>query len=700
MRVLNKSLLLLLAVFNCAGAEFPVPQIEFQPRRYTCYTASGPIKVDGRLNERAWRRTPWTEPFLDIEGQLKDKPPLQTRAKMLWDEDYLYIGAELEEPHVWATLTERDAVIFHDNDFEVFIDPDGDTHNYFELEVNAYGTVWDLLLLKPYRDGKRVAVDSWDIAGLETAVHVDGTVNDPSDKDSGWSVELAIPWSVLEECADKPRPGHGDLWRFNFSRVEWDTKIEGGKYLKLDRPEFNWVWSPQGLVSMHYPEMWGFVRFSNKAAGEKKTDFRLDDLEYAKWALRRVYYQQKKYEEAHCGFTRSVSELGLETNEVPGFEWPPSIILTTTGYEACLTSCDNLRKVIIREDGQVDVLAGVKPSRRMHAFYYPWYGNPETDGRYFHWEHRVLGDVETPHVFPGGNDVGANYYPQLGCYSSHDPEVVEKHLRQLKAAGIGTICISWWGEGSFEDRAVQQILDKAEKHGILVNFHIEPFPGRNAQTTREAIVYIVDRYGSHPAFYRGAGDDDRPMFYLYDSYLTPAKEWASLMTPGGALTIRGTRYDSAMIGLWVEEHEKDFFIDGGFDGFYTYFAVDGFTFGSTWKNWAGLARWAGENKKIFIPCVGPGYIDTRIRPWNEINTRDRKGGRYFDEAFRNALSVNPEIIGITSFNEWHEGTQIEPAVPKRIPGFEYEDYRPLEPEAYLDRTRLWAARFTGETARK
>ena len=86
---------------------------------------------------------------------------------MLWDDSRFYVSAMLEEPHVWGTLVERDSVIYHDNDFELFIDPDGDTHEYYELEINALGTEWDLLLVKPYRDGGP-AVHEWDIAGLET----------------------------------------------------------------------------------------------------------------------------------------------------------------------------------------------------------------------------------------------------------------------------------------------------------------------------------------------------------------------------------------------------------------------------------------------------------------------------------------------------------------------------------------------------
>src|SRR6266404_3308840 len=165
------------------------------PRAYTCLRASGPIVIDGQINEPAWRRAPWTKPFADIEGGTKPRPRFRTRMKMLWDDEYLYIAAELQEPHVWATLTEHDAVIFRDNDFEVFLNPTGDGRNYFEFEMNALNTGWDLFLPKPYKDGGS-ADNSWEIPGLRTAVHVDGTLNDPRNRDRGWTLEIAIPWTA------------------------------------------------------------------------------------------------------------------------------------------------------------------------------------------------------------------------------------------------------------------------------------------------------------------------------------------------------------------------------------------------------------------------------------------------------------------------------------------------------------------------
>jgi molybdenum cofactor synthesis domain-containing protein len=334
-----------------------------------------------------------------------------------------------------------------------------------------------------------------------------------------------------------------------------------------------------------------------------------------------------------------------------------------------------------------------KPNNNVHAFYYPWYGNPQTDNSYYHWNHPQSVKQGKPKSYPGGNDIGANFYPKLGCYSSNSDQDLNVHMLMLRKAKVGVISTSWWGKDSYTDKAVPRLLDAAARYKIKVCFHIEPFPGRNAQTTRDAIIYIIDKYGSHSAFYRYGNDKPRPMFYIYDSYLTPAEQWKAILSTDGYQTIRNTKYDSVVIGLWVKEHEQTFMTEGHFDGYYTYFATDGFTYGSTIKNWPKLAEWAQQNCKIFIPSVGPGYIDLRIRPWNDVNTRDRQNGAYYDSEFAAAIAAQPTIISITSFNEWHEGTQIEPAIPKQIPDFKYLDYSPHDPEYYLDRTSYWINRY-------
>lgn len=343
-----------------------------------------------------------------------------------------------------------------------------------------------------------------------------------------------------------------------------------------------------------------------------------------------------------------------------------------------------------------DEVTTISPSTQVHAFYYPWYGNPETDSRYANWNHPVAVRNGPARQFPGGDDIGANFYPALGCYSANDPKTVEAHMQQLRRARVGVISVSWWGQASFTDRALPLLFKTAEEHGIKINFHIEPHLGQGKRTAlqvRKAIVYLIEEYGDSPALHRQANLGNRPMFYVYDSYLTPSKEWATILSPLGTHTIRSTKYDAVIIGLWVKRNEEAFFVDGHFDGLYTYFATDGFTYGSTMANWKKLAAWARARNKLFIPCTAPGYIDTRIRPWNGQNTRDRENGAYYDRSFRAAIDAGPDLIGVTSFNEWHEGTQIEPAVSKQVGDYTYLDYAAKEPTWYLDRTAHWVELF-------
>ncbi len=231
-------------------------------KRYSCKRATRAPHIDGHLDKPFWTHAEWTDDFVDIEGDVRPRPRYRTRAKMLWDDHALYIGAEMEEPNLWATLTEHDSVIFNDHDFEVFLDPDGDALMYLELEMNALNTTWDLLLPKPYRDGGP-ALNGWEIKGLQTGVHLRGTLNNPKVVDDGWSCEIAIPWTAIKEiCKCDCPPKAADVWRINFSRVEWHLNVVDGRYQKVPgTKEDNWVWSPQGVVDMHQPETWGELLF-------------------------------------------------------------------------------------------------------------------------------------------------------------------------------------------------------------------------------------------------------------------------------------------------------------------------------------------------------------------------------------------------------------------------------------------------------
>jgi hypothetical protein len=206
------------------------------PHVYRAVYTSTPPVINGVLDDKAWKEAAWTSWFADIEGDRKPVPRYKTRAKMSWDNECLYVGAFLHEPHLIGTLHQRDTVIFYDNDFEIFIDPDGDCLAYMEFEMNALNTVWDLLLPKAYR-AKGDADNSWNMEGLRTAVHLYGTINDPSDVDSGWSVELAIPWTALRRGGVTGVPATGSTWKINFSRVEWKVPRTTGS----GRPSGSWI---------------------------------------------------------------------------------------------------------------------------------------------------------------------------------------------------------------------------------------------------------------------------------------------------------------------------------------------------------------------------------------------------------------------------------------------------------------------------
>lgn len=291
-------------------------QVQDGRRNYVCYMKSDAISLDGLLDETAWEKVPWSKEFVDIEGEQNPQPTFETKMKMLWDENYLYIGVYLEEPDLWATYTERESVIFHENDIEVFLDPDGDTHHYYELEVNALGTEWDLMLTKPYRNGGK-AINGWNINGLQKAIYLEGTLNDPSDTDNYWSVEMAIPWKALSQSGPSFHiPKDGEQWRINFSRVQWQTEPEEHGYQKKINPqsgrpypENNWVWSPMGMVDMHLPHKWGFLQFTTIKAGEGSVTFLPDADEPVKDGLRRLYELQMGYFEKHNKFALNLEEL-------------------------------------------------------------------------------------------------------------------------------------------------------------------------------------------------------------------------------------------------------------------------------------------------------------------------------------------------------------------------------------------------------
>lgn len=330
------------------------PKKEIIPLTYVAHKTSETIVIDGKADETSWKNAQWSSDFIDIEG---DKTPTyQTNVKMLWDDNYYYILADIKEPHVWGTLKQRDTIIFYNNDFEVFIDPDGDTHNYYELEINALNTAWDLFLNMPYRESGNIVLNDWNITGLKSAVQINGTLNNPNDIDTGWVLEIAIPFKYLRTGIRHNNVPKDQFWRVNFSRVNWDFDLIDGRYSRKKGkdgkffPEYNWVWSPQGVINMHEPEHWGYVFFSSEELGKKVT-FTMPQDEKIKWKLYELYQLQKDYLNKHKQGASSINELVTEELIIDGKILNPTLENHSLGWNISIRSPFTNHLLSIREDG-------------------------------------------------------------------------------------------------------------------------------------------------------------------------------------------------------------------------------------------------------------------------------------------------------------------------------------------------------------
>lgn len=291
----------------------------------------------------------------------------------------------------------------------------------------------------------------------------------------------------------------------------------------------------------------------------------------------------------------------------------------------------------------------------MAIFYYSWYGTPQHDGAWQHWN-------QNGHTPP--QDLYSRYFPASGPYSSADPRVVKRQMAEIASAGVNEVVISWWGRGSTEDQLLPLVLSAAHKDRLQTAVHLEPYPGRSPATVAADLPYLASL---------GIRD-----VYVYHPRDFAASDWAAIAAqkPPSIRLFAGTE----LVG---------FAVAGGFDGFYTYDFVD---YGG--GKFIRLCAEAHAHGLLCLPSVGPGY--NGVRAGERSLSRARRNGATYDNLWAAAIKAHPDGITITSFNEWGEGTQIEPATAK--PGYlSYNGSWGLQgaaaETAYLTRTAYWAARF-------
>ncbi len=295
------------------------------------------------------------------------------------------------------------------------------------------------------------------------------------------------------------------------------------------------------------------------------------------------------------------------------------------------------------------------PTPRVSIFYYAWYGTPAVDGTWLHWSQ---GGYVPPRA------IGSNFYPARGPYSSGSSKVVRAQMREIASTGVDTVIVSWWGPGSLEDARLRPVALAARDTGLHVALHVEPWAGRTPAGVVEALRGLT-----------GLGIRD---VYVYDSTSSPDEEWKAAL--------------AGLTGYRVFAHTSlpGKALRGGFQGLYTYdvLVYDGSSFGRM----CASARRLGL---LCAPSVGPGFDASRAT--GDPRVRDRNDGRWYDHMWQAAVRASPDVVTITSYNEWHEGTQIEPARAAAGPYLSYEGawgFQGLSAQrAYLDRTAYWVGRL-------
>jgi glycoprotein endo-alpha-1,2-mannosidase len=310
--------------------------------------------------------------------------------------------------------------------------------------------------------------------------------------------------------------------------------------------------------------------------------------------------------------------------------------------------------------------AAARADVRVTAFYYPWYGTASTDGAYLHWSQ----DGHSP-----PDNIASSYYPAIGIYSSADRLVLSTQMQEIRSADIDQIAVSWWGRGSVEDKRLPAVVAAARAQGIAVAAHIEPYGGRSVASIVTDVAYL-----------RTLGVTT---FYVYRALDLPIADWAAA---------RGVLHQSAVL-MYAQTDLPGAAAAAGFDGIYTYDIV---TFSGD-----KFARLCAEARKMHLLCapsVGPGY-DAR-RGSGDPRVKPRRNGATYDHMWRSAITAHADQVTITSFNEWHEGTQIEPAaLPSRHGAYRYLSYNGAwglsgiaAEGSYLERTAYWVQVFRRTSA--
>lgn len=254
---------------------------------------------------------PWSEDFVDMRSTVYPKPYLDTRFKIRWDSDRMYIGAYIQETKLWATQDTHDSQIWKENGFELLMDVDGSMFNYKQIQINVLGAMMDQVLFKSPWDAPNITVKSraWH-PDARKEVYAEGTINTPGDEDKYWSVEMTLSFEKLAESSQRVQhnPIENEVWFLQFGRSEQKLVVKDGNYEKAPNSTTDWwSWGPCDAINLHLQDRWGLVQFKKNV---KDKLFKFD-----KWHIYKSLFDMmdamKKYKAINGKYTTAIEELDV-----------------------------------------------------------------------------------------------------------------------------------------------------------------------------------------------------------------------------------------------------------------------------------------------------------------------------------------------------------------------------------------------------
>ena len=304
--------------------------------------------------------------------------------------------------------------------------------------------------------------------------------------------------------------------------------------------------------------------------------------------------------------------------------------------------------------------------KQVLAFYYDWYSNLEVSGKWGHWDECHYATRDPDKVDEKGyRDLGAAHNPQFGPYDSADPKIIEAHIGMAEDIGLDAFAATWWGQ---RDRRFEGLLERAGDSKVEIALYWETITDGTVQGAIDDIMWILDNYADKPGYYKV---DGRPVVFVYRRTFAQVRRWnewqeilKAVREKKDALFIA----DSSALENWQV-----------FDGYHTTTSVLQVLMNDDVQLFHQLMRQCCRQLgKIYAAPVIPGFDNARVHEEGRLVT-SRKDGRLYQEQWEAVLACEPDWVMINSFNEWHEGSEIEPSLEQG--------------DAYLRESKEWIGRF-------